>query len=141
VPRRYRLHWLAHVLVVYLFWLLSDLLISIVFAIGDEGIDASHGRDAPVIGLMEPSTEDNKVLINCLEHVSLRGGLVLVLDDCCFVLDVCFSTQALVLSNDLATKRALRGCTTEVHHQVGEGECQAEGRVVSIDYKIEEMEL
>jgi hypothetical protein len=60
VPPRYRLHRLAPVLVVYLFWLLSDLLISIVFAIGDEGIDASHGRDAPVIGLMEPSTEDNK---------------------------------------------------------------------------------
>jgi hypothetical protein len=40
-----------------------------------------------------------------------------------------------------STKRALGGCTTEVHHRVGEGECRAEGGVVSINYKIEEIEL
>jgi hypothetical protein len=46
---------------------------------------------------MEASTEEDKVLINCLEHVSLREGLVFVLDDYC----VCFCAQALALSKDM----------------------------------------
>jgi hypothetical protein len=42
--------------------------------VSGEGIGTSHIQDVPVFDLMEASTEEDKVLINCLEHVSLHDG-------------------------------------------------------------------
>jgi hypothetical protein len=62
---------LARGLVVYLFCLLSELLISTIFAAGDEGVDTSRGWEATLIDLTEPSIEEDKEFMNCLQHVSL----------------------------------------------------------------------
>jgi hypothetical protein len=62
--------------------LLYDLLISTLFIAGGGGIGASHGQDVPMFDSTEALMEEYKVLINCLEHVSLCEGLVFVFDDC-----------------------------------------------------------
>jgi hypothetical protein len=62
---------LARGLVVSLFYLLSNLLTFKTFVVGDEGLDSAHGQNISLIDLTEPSIEQDKELMNYLEHVSL----------------------------------------------------------------------
>jgi hypothetical protein len=65
-------------------------------AAGDVG--ASHGQDTHALDSTEALVEEDKVLLNCLEHVSSCEGLVSWLYDCCFGADVYFCTQTPALS-------------------------------------------
>jgi hypothetical protein len=58
------------------------------------------------LDLAEAVAEKDRVLLDCLEHISFCEGLIFEWSDYCFGLDVCFFAQDHALSEDMVAKRA-----------------------------------
>jgi hypothetical protein len=52
-----------------------------LFVADDGGVGASHRQDVPAFDSAEAATENDRVLLDCLGHVSFCEGLIFELED------------------------------------------------------------